>query len=130
MKEIVFDTNFILNCLKEKVDFLEVGELGELVLPLQVINELEKIANSEKNKLRERNAAELALQIIEKNKEKFKIVELEKKFVDKGIVNYVEGKSKEAVREIVVASFDKELKNELKGKVRFLGLKGKNFRVV
>ncbi len=130
MKEIVFDTNFIFNCLKEKIDFLEAGKLGVLVLPLQVIDELKKIANSEKNKFKYRNIAELALQIIEKNKEKFKLVKLEKNFVDRGIVNYVEGKSKEDMREIIIASFDKELKRELKGKVRFLSLMGKKFVVV
>ena len=41
--EVILDTSFILSCLGKKIDFLEAERFGSLVLPLQVLNELDKI---------------------------------------------------------------------------------------
>jgi len=101
-----------MSCLKEKIDFLDACKFGSLVLPLQVLEELDKLQN--KGELKEREDAGLALDIIEKHKDKFKIVDLKKKFVDAGIKAYVKG------RRVIVASLDKELKNSLKGKASLL----------
>ncbi len=116
--EVLLDTNFILSCLKEKIDFLQAEQFGNLVLPLQVIDELRKKA--EKGKRKEREVAKLALDIIQENKGNFKIIKLEKKFVDAGIVKYVQDKEK-----IIVATLDKELKKKLKGKTRILTLRAR-----
>mgnify|MGYP001568334500 CR=1 FL=1 len=127
--EVMLDTSFILTCLKEKIDFLEAEEFGRLVIPKQVIAELEKIKKVGK-KLKERPLAELALQIIEKNTEKFKFVSLEKEFVDKGIVLYVKEREK-AGEEMIVATLDREIKKELKEKASFLIIRaGKKLEIV
>lgn len=120
MNKIIFDTNFIMTCLKEKVDFLDAEELGEIVLPLQVLDELKKLSEDKKLSLKERETASLALQIIEKNKGQIKFIEFRTRFVDKGIFNY-------AVRErgIIVATFDRELKSKLGERVEFLIIRGK-----
>jgi len=115
--EVILDTSFILTCLKEKIDFLEAEDYGELVLPMQVLEELDIF--QDKGELKEREQAKLALDIIEKNKGKFKVVGLEKKFVDAGIKIYVKGKK------VIVASLDAELKRELKGKARILTIRAR-----
>ena len=114
--EVILDTSFILSCLGKKIDFLEAERFGSLVLPLQVLNELDKI---KKKHGKESQQASLALQIIEKNKDKFKIIVLEKKFVDAGILAYA-GKNK-----VAVATLDKELKKELKGRARILAIRAR-----
>ena len=115
--EVILDTNFILTCIKEKIDFLDAEEFGELVLPLQVIEELEKL--KEKGKSRESENANLAVQIISKNKMKFKIIKLENEFVDAGIKKYAENKR------VIVATLDKKLKKDLKGNSKLLAIKSR-----
>jgi len=114
--ELILDTSFILTCLKEGIDFLEAEEFGSLVLPLQVIEEIDKVKEKPG---KEGELADLALDIIEKNKNKFKIVDLGKKFADAGIKRYVKGKK------VVVATIDRELKRELRGRVSFLVIRAR-----
>jgi len=45
MKQAILDTNFILTCVKQKIDFFEWFNLNgiEILIPLEVINEIKKI---------------------------------------------------------------------------------------
>ena len=112
MKEVLIDTNFILTCVKQKIDFFEdIKFMGlEILIPKQVINELKIILNSKK-KLHFRKDANLCLKIIETEKDFFKIIDLSKygKNTDKGIKNFAEKN-----KNIIVATLDKELKNKIK----------------
>ena len=108
----MLDTNFIIECIKRKVDMFEID--GSLVIPQQVIIELEDIRAE--GSLKDRTYAETALKIFGVNKEKISIVKLETKYVDMGITRYAE-KNK-----IVVATLDNELKEHLRGKARILTL--------
>ena len=69
MKQALLDTNFILICLKQKIDFFEdIKFMGmKILIPKQVVDELKRITNSKK-KLYSRNNAEIALKILEKEK--------------------------------------------------------------
>lgn len=125
MTEVVLDTSFILSCVKKRIDFFDADRFGRVLIPLEVIGELKKI--SEKGKGKEKATVSLALQIIEKNKEKFRKIKLGKKFVDAGIKDYVKKKSKEE-RYIAVATLDRELKKSLKGKARIVSVR-KNGRI-
>jgi len=118
MKKILFDTNFILTCIKQKIDFIrELKEEGyELLLPIQVVNELKKISQSKKKKASEKELAKISLAIIDKNKDRFRLIELEKKFVDAGLLRLKEGD------EIVIATLDKQIKRLLKSKFKFLSI--------
>jgi len=116
--DVLLDTNFILSCVKEKVDFLNADEFGTLILPEEVEIEIMKVEKEGTKK--DREAASLALKIIEKNIGKIKMIELDNKDVDSGIVNYVR-KNK-----IIVATLDKELRERIKGKAEILGIKGKS----
>ncbi len=115
--KILLDTSFILTCLKEGIDFLEAENFGKLVLPSEVINELEKLKENKKGE--EKLRAELALDIIGKTKDSFEIINLNSGHVDSGIINFVKN------RKIIVATMDKELKKKLKNKVRVLSIRAR-----
>ena len=117
--EVILDTSFILTCLKEKIDFLDACEFGNLSVPEQVILELKKL--EVKGERRTRELANLALQILDKNPGRIKILKLEKKYVDSGIKKYVS----ENNRNIIVASMDAGLKKELRDKTPLLIIKSR-----
>lgn len=119
MVNILLDTNFILTCVKQKINFLQELIGNELLLPKQVIKELKKISEDKNKKSEERELAKTSLAFLEKFKDRFKEIELEKKFVDRGIELIAEKASKERW-EIIIATLDKELRKKLKGKFKFL----------
>ena len=100
MKQILFDTNFILTCIKNKIDFFDelLGE--QILIPEQVIDEIKRINNIYSG---------IALQLLQKNK--FKKIKLEKGHVDKKIIQYIKNKP-----EIIVATLDRELQNKIHNK--------------
>lgn len=117
MKDVILDTNFILTCVKQKIDFFEELELGgiRILIPKQVVDELEKISVSKK-KLHFRDDAKLSLKILEKNK--FKKIDLKIKNVDKGIMRFARENP-----EYLIATLDDELKRRIKN--RKLVIRGK-----
>jgi len=120
--KILLDTNFILTCIKQKIDFANLAEERftekiEWVIPLEVVEELNKIKEN-KGKTEDKNAADLALQIISQLKsEKIK---LNNKKVDDGLVNYLyKNKS------VILATLDRGLKKRVKSKILIIrGKKG------
>ncbi len=77
----------------------------EILIPEEVLKEIEKIKDSGK-KLHFRENAELALKILDKNK--FKKIKLGTENVDKGLAALAENK------DIIVATLDRELKKKIK----------------
>ncbi|MEK6820114.1 MAG: PIN domain-containing protein [Nanoarchaeota archaeon] len=116
--EIILDTSFILTCIKEQVDFTQAEEFGRLLLPELVFDELKKLRGKSKGK--EKEQAELALDIIENKREKFRIIKLEGNYADAGMVKYVEGR-----KDVIVATMDKELKKVVQGKARILVIRAR-----
>ena len=106
MKQVILDTNFILTCVKQKIDFFrDIPEKGlQILISKQVIEEIKRVANSTK-KLKFRDAAKLAQVILEKNK--FKQIDIKGKYVDKGLIKY----AKEHPR-LIVATLDRDIKNK------------------
>ncbi len=100
MKQVLIDTNFILTCIKQKIDFFEDLKLKgfEILIPKQIIRELKGIKQLN---------AKLALKILEKNK--FKEIDIGKGVVDKKIIKYLKDK-----KNILIATLDKDLKEKLK----------------
>ena len=113
MKKAVLDTSFILTCIKNKIDFFEELEfMGcKILIPKQVISELNKIANPVmiKKKLSERELASLALKILEHEKNRFEVIELGSKYVDKGIIKLAREN-----RDLLIATLDREIKTSVK----------------
>ncbi|MCK4647580.1 hypothetical protein KAT24_01470 [Candidatus Pacearchaeota archaeon] len=106
MKNVVLDTSFILTCIRNKIDFLEEIKLKgfQIVVPKQVIKELERLVKTKKGKIK--NQSKLALKLLKINKPK--LIDLKTNYVDKGIVKY----SKK--HDIIVATLDSELKKKIK----------------
>ena len=124
MQKILLDTNFIITCVKQKIDFVSELEdlfgIYELIVPIEIIGEIKKIARDKRQKLKDRQAAELALEVLKPNC--IKPVSLNEKNVDKGIVNFA------SKHDIIVASLDKNLRQRIENRnkrARFLVIKGK-----
>ena len=119
--KIILDTNFILTCIENKIDlFSQLYENfpeAELVIPERVLDELERIKENKEMRMIEREAANLALQILQK--EQVKTIRLEGN-VDDAIVDY-------ALQEknVIVASLDKGVQKAVKKKARILTIKQK-----
>ncbi len=137
MVQIILDTNFLITCIKQKIYFEEqIKELipgAEITVPTQVKNELRKIAGDKgrKYKVEDREAASLALQITEN----MKIINLNGKYADRGIINYCEKNSADSAdksSKIYVATIDEELIRKLKEqeKVGIIRIRGKKRLVV
>lgn len=119
MDKIVFDTNFILTCIKQKIDFIHELEDCELLIPEQVLEELEKLTKSKRKSAKERDLAKIALSLLKNFEKRFIKIKLEKKFVDAGFL-----KLKNDDR-MIVATLDNEIKKVLRGKFKFLTIRNK-----
>ena len=123
--KILLDTNFLVYCAKQKIDYVEEIESligsSNLVVLSSVASELDKLAEKA-GKARDKDAAMLALELLKYNK--VKIIKTKEKSADKAIIET-------ANKEDVVATMDKELKNRLKGKARILTIrKGKKLEII
>jgi rRNA-processing protein FCF1 len=111
--KIILDTNFLIYCAREKLDYFEeisnmINEDYELVVPLQVINELDKLKNDKLKKVngRDKQAADLALQLLDKYQ--IKTLSPGGKNVDEAIINL----AKEDIKNIV-CTLDREMRHIL-----------------
>ena len=110
MKQVILDTNFILTCVKQKIDFFEeIMLIGlEILIPQEVINEIKKIVDSKK-KLHFREDAKLALKLLEKCKIEFRKINLDAKKTDVGLIRFAKEN-----KDVIVATLDKTLKRQIK----------------
>ena len=110
---IILDTNFLIYCAKNRLDYVEalndlLNEDFELVVPMQVVRELELLRDDKKKKVsgKDKASIDLALQLLDANNvEKVKI---KGKTVDDGIINL----SKEDKKNIT-CTLDREMRNIL-----------------
>lgn len=109
MKKVLLDTNFILTCVKQKIDFFEELKLRSfrILIPENVIREIEKITKS-KQKQADREIANLSLRII--NKYNFEKIKFKKRNLDNAIAEFANKNEN-----IIVATLDRELKRKIKG---------------
>ncbi|MEM1535580.1 MAG: hypothetical protein QXQ82_00065 [Candidatus Pacearchaeota archaeon] len=128
MEKVVTDTNFLIYLAKYKL-FDELVALGyELLVPRAIEFELEKIANNKEKKLKDREAALLARQIIKKWVElkKAKYVDINnEKAIDDAILEFAKK------RKAMVATMDVALRKALKKEgIKILILRQKKYFVV
>lgn len=112
--KILLDTNFVVSCVKNKIDFVSVAdeitdEKIEWIIPFEVMEEIEKLANKQGEKMKDRQAAKIGLEMIKVFSPT--IINIHNKNVDEGIKKYIEGK------DIVLATLDKNLKKKIKNKI-------------
>lgn len=111
--KVILDTNFIIYCAKNKLDYVEgIGDLlnegFELVVPSQVINEMEQLKNDKWKKVsgKDKLAIDLALQLLKINK--VKEVKIDGGNVDEGIINLANESKKN-----IVCTFDRGMRKLL-----------------
>ena len=99
MKSALLDTNFILICIKQKIDFFEELYFRgyQIIIPDKVIDELKKLKQTS------------TLKLLEKNN--FKEIILTEKNTDNSIINYARKNP-----DILIATLDKQLSNKLKNR--------------
>lgn len=125
METVLIDTNFILTATKQKMHLFEqlreVFGVYTLIVPKQILGELNKISKDKRLKVTDRNAAKISIQII--NLQKPKIIDLKTIDADAGIARYSKGKTS-----LYIATLDKNLKKKIKQKnpkVKFLTIRQK-----
>jgi len=121
--KILLDTNFILTCVKQKIDFPNradeiIDQKIEWIISQDVLNELNLLKNKMSIKVLDKNAAKLSFQIIQNLNPKIILLSGENPNVDMKIVKYITNK------DIVLATLDKNLKSRVKN--RILTIRGKN----
>lgn len=111
--KIILDTNFLIYCAKNKLDYTEeisnlLNEDFDLVVPEQVIEELKKLKDDKFKKVsgKDKDAANLALQLLDFNK--VRKVNPEGKTVDEAIINLAKENKKN-----IVATLDREMRHIL-----------------
>ncbi|MFA5174279.1 MAG: PIN domain-containing protein [Candidatus Pacearchaeota archaeon] len=111
--EVILDTNFLIYCAKEKLDYVEkisnlLNENYELVVPKQVIKELTSLKNDKFKKVsgKDKTACDLALKLLKFNK--IKIVSPIGDSVDDAIINLSKEDSKN-----IVCTLDREMRHIL-----------------
>jgi len=126
--KIILDTNFLIYCAKRRRDYTEeinnlVHEKYTLVVPSQVIFELERLKTYRKEKVsgKDKFAIDLALQLIEKFKSEglLAVESLKGTVVDDAIIEL----SRENPKNIV-ATLDREMRHIL-GRVILINRNGR-----
>jgi rRNA-processing protein FCF1 len=121
--KILLDTNFILTCAKNKLDFGEaVNEITsepiEWIVPQDVLNELGTLKDRKGMKTSDKEAASLGFELLQIIKPEIIEMHGQNPNVDIKIVNYIMDK------DIILATMDKNLKSRVKNKI--LTIRGKN----
>lgn len=118
--KIILDTNFLVYSARRKLDYVNAISnvvSGKIVVLSSMVDELKTLIKKAEKK-RDRDAANLAMQILEENiiRKKVLLMQTSRKG-DLSIVKLVEDGD-------LVATMDRGLKKRLKGKVQILSAKG------
>jgi len=108
--EVLLDTNFIISCLRKRIDFLEeLKDLGfKAKVPREVLEELKDLKAEKKTGREARSAIDIAFQILDEAK--VKKVKVGGRTVDDGLI----AKGKEG---IYIATLDNGIKREIPNKI-------------
>lgn len=107
MKYAVLDTNFILSCIRKKIDFFEkIPLMGmKIIIPLQVMDELRKFSRQGRGNIKQE--AKLALVLLQN--QKFNRIDLYNNNVDNGLIKLAEKN-----KNYVIATLDRQIKVKTK----------------
>ncbi len=98
MAEVLLDTNFIIACINQKIDFFEQLQfMGfSIVIPQQVLDEIVKLKR------------EFEAVVLKEYRDNYKVIRFKKGYVDKGIIEYAKKNPR-----TVIATLDRDLKKQL-----------------
>ncbi len=107
MKYVVLDTNFILSCIRKKIDFVDkIKMMGlKIFVPVEVKEELASLMKNSMRKTQEE--AKIANSLLNKNQ--FQEVNLNTKNVDNGIVILAQEHP-----EYIIATLDRGIQERIK----------------
>jgi rRNA-processing protein FCF1 len=110
MAKIILDTNFILNCIGNKLDFFEeiLMKGHSVLIPVEVIEEIKRLRDSSKA-MKFKEQADLALKLIKAHD--YEEVSAPGRYVDVGLKKYLEENPL-----VILATMDKELKKSVKNR--------------
>jgi len=114
--KILLDTNFIITCVKQKINFDATmngltSEEVKWIVPEEVLQELRGLKIGGKIKIKERNAATIGIEIVTQLGAEVIKLSSTANDVDTKIVNYI------ADKPIILATLDKNLKQRVKNKI-------------
>lgn len=110
MAKVVLDTNFILSCIRNNVDFYEelLFQGHRVLIPTEVIEEIKRLRDGSKA-LKFKEEANLALKLIKS--QDYDEVSAPGKYVDEGLKKFLEKNP-----DVVLATMDKALKKSVKNR--------------
>jgi rRNA-processing protein FCF1 len=108
--EAILDTNFIISCIRNKIDFIsQLEEEGfKVILPREVMRELKDIKRRTGESHYDKSSIELALQIFEKSK--IRKMALGNNKVDEMLVRM-------GVAGAYIATLDKAILNKIQNRI-------------
>ena len=120
--KILIDTNFVLTCAKQKIDFDAImngltSEEVQWIVPEEVLGELRGLKFGGRIKIKDLNAATIGIEIIEKLGVNVVKLSDTASDVDTKIANYIKDKP------IILATLDKGLQKRTNNKI--LTIRGK-----
>ena len=106
--EVILDTNFIISCIKKKIDFIsQLEEQGfKIIIPKEVFQELKDL--KQKVSHNDRMAINMALEIF--SSDKIRKIKLGNKSVDSGLID----KGKQGA---YIATLDAAIKRQVANRV-------------
>jgi rRNA-processing protein FCF1 len=109
MGYVILDTNFILSCIRKKIDFFnDIPDKGlKIMIPIQVLDELRNLSMTGRGGFKDE--AKIGLKLLEQNE--FKRIDLYMKNVDNGIIKLVNEN-----KEYIVATLDQEVQHKVKNR--------------
>lgn len=126
--EILLDTNFIITCAKNKIDYETIvngitSEEVRWIVPREVLGELRGLRMNKASRKGDLDSIDLGIEILSKINARVLKISDKKLDVDTKIVNYIKDTP------IVLATLDKGLKKRVKN--RILTVRGKkNLQIV
>ncbi len=119
--EIILDTNFIISCIRKRIDFISLLEAEgfRIAVPRGVLQELKDLRRADGTTHGDRVAIDIAFQML--NDKKIKRIRVGGKTIDEGLI----AKGREG---IFIATLDRAIKREVQNKV-FIDNSGKGIKV-
>jgi len=123
MRKLLLDSSFLISVAREKIDLFENLQEYEILVPEQVIEETFKISQKGESKS-DKDAAQLALNLLYEHRKQIQRIDIGEGHTDNNII-----KLAEQDKSIIVATLDKEIRNQLKGRCLIFREKNK-FEVI
>ncbi len=119
--KILIDTNFILTCVRQKIDLASaedvLNEKIDWLVPQDVLNELGNLKDRPGMKIEDKTAAKISFEILQLLQPEVIQIPGKNPNIDMKILSYMLGK------DIVLATLDRGMKNRTKNKI--LTIRGK-----